>query len=178
MANKTIQQFVDEFVAKYGRTLRFRTDAHVLAAQNALRKGQKVHYAFVGKIYVGGGKDTAVVAITDEDVLVGMKRIGGGISQSIKIDQITDIAESQSMMYGEIAVQTIKTTYHISGLDKNAVPEVKEAFLKAMDRVKKEKATEANETSRLMKKLINIELRRQLKDKVIDKKTYEEELEK
>ena len=180
MAQKTVQQFVDEFVAKYGRTKRFRTDAHVMAVQNALRKGDKVHYAFVGKIYIGGGKDTAVFAITDTDIVIGMKSWKGASSQSIKIHTIQNVAESQSLMYGEISVQTLRGTYHIAGLDKNAVPELKEQLLKAMDRVQsaKDDASGGVDTIRLMKKLINIELRGQLKDKVITKEQFEKEIEK
>ena len=175
-----IQEYVDKFVAKYGKTLRFRTDAHVMAAQNALRPGEKVHYAWVGKIMAGAGKDTAVFVLTDKNILIGMKGWVGSSSQSIKIENIQNVAESQSMMYGELAIQTIRGTYHLTGLDKNSVPEIKGKILEAMERVEDQNADTqgGQETVRLLKKLVNINLRGQLAEGIINKEQFDKELEK
>jgi hypothetical protein len=107
-----------------------------------------------------------------------MKGWTSASSQSIKIESIQNVAESQNIRRGELAVQTQRGTYHVSGLDTRSINEVKEQILLALERVHSHKAKDGQELNVLIKKLINIELRRQWKEKIITKKQYEEELEK
>lgn len=135
-----------KFTNKYGLTIAFRVSKHAGIVEKHLNDDEKVLYVFAGRKTDDSDKKpkSAVIAITDKRILIG--RCGlfnmNYSLNSVTPDLYNDLKVTSGLIFGRVIIDTVKETIIISGIDKNALPDVETNISKIMIELKKEYAKE------------------------------------
>ena len=82
---------------------------------------------------------TAVIALTDERIIIGRKRVVFGyFFDSITPDLFNDLKVLSGVIWGKIHIDTAKEFITLSNIDKSALPEIEQMVGSCM-RTKKQK---------------------------------------
>jgi hypothetical protein len=138
--NKTYE-LVREFVRKYPMTIAWRIWQHSLIVEKFLNDDEEVVYAFAGQ-----ENDnyldiitTCVVALTNQRILIGRKRLlWGYFYHSITPDMFNDMEIKTGILWGKLSIDTIKELVVLSNLDLKSLPELEEAISENVAKLKKE----------------------------------------
>ena len=132
---------VTNFKKKYPFTVAWRIKSHAKVIEKHLEKDEKVLYVFTGQ-YNASAIDfmhTAVLAITDKRLLVGVDRVlYGYFLYSITPDMFNDLTIVSNLLWGKVIIDTIKEEVIVSNISKSALPEISERVTKYMMEAKKD----------------------------------------
>ena len=145
--NNKVYRLAKRFTGKYFGTIAFRLRAHSNVVAEHINPDEKLLYVFCGQ---KGGSNreiflTCVVAITDQRILIGTKRVlWGYFLTTITPDLFNDLKVNSGLLFGRILIDTAKEKVAISNLAKSSLREVETAISTYINdyRRKKEKGKE------------------------------------
>ena len=113
---------------------------HSAVVEKHLNPGEEVTYAFAAqknaKFY--DFFETAVIAITNERILIGQKRvIFGYFLSSVTPDLYNDLTVRSGLIWGSLTIDTVKEEIELSNIDKAALPELETKITSFMMEAKK-----------------------------------------
>ena len=141
-----IYQMVLEFKKRYPLIgWRYKKNASVV--ERHLNPGEYVQYAFIAQKNDNPFNifESAVVALTNERILIGRKRIlFGYYLDSVTPDMFNDLKVTGGIIWGKIYIDTIKEFITLSDISNNALPELESAISAFMMEQKKKYKTKSN----------------------------------
>ena len=138
---ESVYNQVKRFKKKYPDTItHHRLKKHATAVEKHLNPGEEVTYAFAAqknaKFY--DFFETAVIAITNERILIGQKRVlFGYFLSSVTPDLYNDLTVRSGLIWGSITIDTVKEEIELSNIDKSALPELETKITSFMMEAKK-----------------------------------------
>lgn len=120
-----------------------RLAKHAEIIEKHLNPGEVVNYAFPAQknVKMGDFFETCIVAITNERLLIGQKRVlFGYFLTSVTPDMYNDMQVRSSLIWGAVTIDTVKELIELSNLDKKALPEVETQISSFMIEAKKQYA--------------------------------------
>ncbi len=129
-----------EFKKKYPLTVAWRIKKHCKVVQQHLNPGEKIKYAFLAQ--KGDNNfdlwNTCVCVLTNKRLLFANKRIiFGYYFLSITPDLFNDIKVKRRLIWGVVAIDTLKETVWISNIPNKALIEIETNISEYMIREKK-----------------------------------------
>ena len=129
-----------KFKKKYRLTIAWRLKANCKIVEKHLNPGEIVKYVFVGQkndrafdIF-----STGVLAITNERILIGRKRVVFGYAlDSVMPYMYNDLNIRTRILWGKVVIDTIKEEIVFSNIDKKAMDEIETNISKNMMELKK-----------------------------------------
>ena len=150
--NNKVYRLAKRFTNKYFGTIAFRIAAHSKIVNDHINPDEKLLYVFCGQ---KGGSNreifmTCVVAITDQRIIIGTKRVlWGYFITTITPDLFNDLKVHSGLLFGRILIDTAKEKVAISNLAKSSLREVETAISTYINnyrnKKKEEKAEERKE---------------------------------
>lgn len=144
---KSTYEQAKEFKNKFPFTIAFRIKKHAEVIDKHLHDGEKTSYVFCGQ----KGKaslffnKSCVVAITNERLVVGQKRLFWGyFFTTVTPDVYNDFKIFNGMLWSEILVDTLDEEVHITKINPNGAIDVQKHITKFMMEEKKKYAKENN----------------------------------
>lgn len=139
---ESVYKQVLNFKKKYPMTVaHHRLKKHAEIIDRHLNPGEIVRYAFVAQknAKMMDFFETCVVAVTNERILIGQKRVMFGyFLNSITPDLYNDMQVRSSILWGTITIDTVKEVVELSNIDKKALPEIETNITSFMMEAKKE----------------------------------------
>ena len=138
----SIYERAKEFKKRYPRTIAWRLKKNAAIVQKYLRQDEKVLYVFVGQKNNNPFDiiSTAVVAITDQRIAIGRKRVlFGYFFDSVTPDLFNDLKVLSGILWGKVYIDTAKEFITMSNLDKKALPELEKMITTSMKNPEKKK---------------------------------------
>lgn len=139
---ESVYEQVKKFKRKYPKTVtHHRLKKHSEIIERHLNPGEVVNYAFAAQknLKFGDIFETCVVAITNERILIGQKRVlFGYFLSSITPDLYNDMQVRSSLIWGRITIDTIKERIELSNIDNDALSEIETAITSFMMEAKKQ----------------------------------------
>ncbi len=142
-----IYQMVLEFKKRYPLTIGWRYKKNASVVERHLNPGEYVQYAFIAQKNDNPFNifESAVVALTNERILIGRKRIlFGYYLDSVTPDMFNDLKVTGGIIWGKIYIDTIKEFITLSDISNNALPELESAISAFMMEQKKKYKTKSN----------------------------------
>ena len=119
--------YCKRFKKKYPSTVAWRIKENARIVDMHVNPDEEVSYAFVGQkndSFVDFF-ETAAIAITNERILIGQKRVLFGYSlSSITPDLYNDMKVYEGIFWGKIIIDTVKEVIVISNLSKDSLVEI------------------------------------------------------
>lgn len=141
---ESVYNQVMKFKKKYPKTItHHRLAKHADIIEKHLNPGEVVTYAFPAQknVKMLDFFETCIVAITNERLLIGQKRVlFGYFLSSVTPDMYNDMQVRSSILWGAITIDTVKELIDLSNIDKRALPEVETAISSFMIEAKKQYA--------------------------------------
>lgn len=138
---KSVYSQVMSFKKKYPLTVtHHRLKKHARIVEMHLNPGEVVEYAFAAQknAKMGDFFETCVVAITNERMLIGQKRVlFGYFLNSITPDLYNDMQVRSNIFWGALTIDTVKELIELSNIDKKALPELETRITSFMMEAKK-----------------------------------------
>lgn len=135
---------VKKFKEKYPTTISFRLKEHCRIIDTHLNPGEEVLYAFAAQkndnplMIV----NTNVVALTNKRIMIGTKRLlWGYFFVSITPDMFNDLTVNKGLIWGTVALDTIKEEVILSNISPKALPEIESIITEYMMEEKKKYAS-------------------------------------
>lgn len=131
---------VKEFKKKYPLTVAWRLKKNSEIVEKHLNPGEVVKYAFAGQKshHFYDYFCTCVVAITNQRILIGRKRVFFGYAlDSVMPYMFNDLNVRTRIIWGKVCIDTAKEVITISNIDKAALPEVETNVSSNMFKLKK-----------------------------------------
>lgn len=116
-----------EFKQKYSMTVGWRLKKNSEVIERHLNPGEKVLYVFVAQKNDNPLDiiSTAVVALTNERILIGRKRVVMGyFLDSITPDMFNDLKILSGIIWGKVYIDYVKEFVTLSNISKNALSEI------------------------------------------------------
>lgn len=139
---ESVYNQVIKFKKKYPMTITHsRLKKHSEIIEKHLNPGEIVNYAFVAQKNAKPMDffETCIVAITNERLLIGQKRVlFGYFLNSVTPDMYNDMQVRSSLIWGNITIDTVKEMVELSNIDKRALPEIETQVSSFMMDAKKE----------------------------------------
>lgn len=123
----TVYQKALEFKQKYPMTVGWRLKKNSEVIERHLNPGEKVLYVFVAQKNDNPLDiiSTAVVALTNERILIGRKRVVMGyFLDSITPDMFNDLKILSGIIWGKVYIDYVKEFVTLSNISKNALSEI------------------------------------------------------
>lgn len=123
----TVYQKALEFKQKYPMTVGWRLKKNSEVVERHLNPGEKVLYVFVAQKNDNPLDiiSTAVVALTNERILIGRKRVVMGyFLDSITPDMFNDLKILSGIIWGKVYIDYVKEFVTLSNISKNALSEI------------------------------------------------------
>lgn len=125
----SIYDRVLEFKKKHPMTIAWRLKKNARIVEKYIGSNEKVLYVFAAQKNNNPFDilSTAVVALTDERIIIGRKRvIFGYFFDSITPDLFNDLKVLSGVIWGKIHIDTAKEFITLSNIDKSALPEIEQ----------------------------------------------------
>lgn len=139
---ESVYSQVINFKKKYPMTItHHRLKKHSRIVDMHLNPGEVVNYAFAAQKNAKAGDffETCVVAITNERLLIGQKRVlFGYFLNSVTPDLYNDMQVRSGIIWGSLTIDTVKEKVELSNIDKKALPEIETKITSFMMEAKKE----------------------------------------
>lgn len=129
-----------EFKSKFPRTIAWRLQKHAAVVQKHLHDNEKIQYVFCGQKNVSSLmiNKTCIVAITDERLVIGQKRLlWGYFFTTITPDQYNDFKVINNMIWSDILIDTLDEEVYLSNIDPNGAIDAQKHITKFMMEEKK-----------------------------------------
>ncbi len=130
-----------EFKKKHPMTIAWRLKKNSRIVEKYIGSNEKVLYVFAAQKNNNPFDflSTAVIALTDERIIIGRKRVVFGyFFDSITPDLFNDLKVLSGVIWGKIHIDTAKEFITLSNIDKSALPEIEQMVGSCM-RTKKQK---------------------------------------
>ena len=127
--------------SKYPGSVSFRLRKHADVVEKHLNPGEEPRYVFSGQNNdtLGNIFTSCVVAITNERIMIGQKRLlWGYFFSSITPDLYNDLQVYQGLIWGKLTIDTVKEEIVITNLSKKSLPEIETNISEFMMEAKKE----------------------------------------
>lgn len=137
----SVYSLVKNFKKKYPGTIAWRTQAHCRVIERHLNPGETVQYAFACQKNIAFYDifSTYVVALTDKRIMLAQKRLFFGyLFLTITPELYNDLTVRTGLLWGNINIDTVKETVHLSNISKDALPEIETQITEFMMQAKKE----------------------------------------
>ena len=138
---ESVYSQVMQFKRKYPGTItHHRLKKHAEIIEKHLNPGEVVTYAFAAQKNARNLDffETAVVAITNERLLIGQKRVMFGyFLNAVTPDMYNDLQVRSGIIWGTVTVDTIKEVIELSNISKSALPEIETKITSFMMEAKK-----------------------------------------
>lgn len=138
---ESVYSQVSAFKKKYPGTItHHRLKKHSEIIDKHLNPGEVVCYAFAAQKNAKQLDffETAVIAITNERILIGQKRVFFGyFLTSITPDLYNDMQVRSGIIWGGVTIDTIKEVIELSNISKAALPEIETRISSFMMKAKK-----------------------------------------
>lgn len=124
---KSVYERVLEFKYNYPTTIAWRLKQNADIVQKHLNPGEEVLYVFAAQKNNNPLDilSTAVVALTNQRILIGRKRvIFGYFLDSITPDMFNDLKVLNGIIWGKIHLDTVKEFVTLSNISKRALQEI------------------------------------------------------
>lgn len=125
---ESVYNQVMRFKKKYPNGItHHRLKKHAAIIEMHLNPGEVVNYVFAAQKNAKTGDffETCVVAITNERLLIGQKRVMFGyFLNSVTPDMYNDLQVRSGLIWGAITIDTVKELIELSNIDKRALPEI------------------------------------------------------
>jgi len=135
-----IYKEVLKFKNKYSKTVAFRLKKHCSVIERHLNPNEEVLFVFCGQknmssfIFI----NSCVVALTNKRILIGQKRLlWGYFFTMITPDMYNDLKVTNSLIWSDIEIDTIKENVYVSHLDPDGAVEVETKITEFMMEEKK-----------------------------------------
>lgn len=118
---------VTEFKNKYPMTVAWRLRKNSEVIEKHLNPGETVEYVFAAQKNDNPLNilSTAVIALTNERILIGRKRVViGYFFDSITPDMFNDLKVISGIVWGKIYIDTMKEFVTLSNISKDALNEI------------------------------------------------------
>jgi len=133
-------ELVKNFKKKYPSTICWRIKKHADLVDKNLNPGEKVTYAFAAQnndthqsIF-----DTAVLALTNERIIIAQDRILIGYKiNTITPDLYNDMQINAGIIWGVVTIDTMKETIIFSNISKKSLSEIQSKITSFMIEAKK-----------------------------------------
>lgn len=129
------------FKKKYpGGITHHRLAKHASIIEKHLNPGEVVTFAFAAQKNAKAADffETAIVAITNERILIGQKRVlFGYFLSSITPDLYNDMQVKSGIIWGSVTIDTVKEVIELSNIAKKALPEIETKITSFMMKAKK-----------------------------------------
>ena len=138
------------FMAKYPMTVGWRIRQNSEVVEKHLNPGEEVLYTFVAQKNNNPFDivSTAVVALTNERILIGRKRvIVGYFLDSITPDMFDDFKVLSGIIWGKIHIDYVKEFVTLSNISKDALSEIETKISSFMMEQKKKYGLKNNNFS-------------------------------
>jgi len=125
--NNSVYLKVKKFKKKFPRTVAWRLKKNSSVIQMHLNPGEEILYAFAGQKnnHPLDIITTCVVAITNQRMIIGQKRVVFGyFYYSITPDLYNDLQIRNGLIWGSIIIDTVKEVVHISKIDPKGLIEI------------------------------------------------------
>lgn len=125
----SIYERVREFKYKYPMTVSWRLKKNSRIVEKYLGDNEKVLYVFSAQKNNNPLDiiSTAVVALTDQRIIIGRKRVVFGyFFDSITPDLFNDLKVLSGVIWGKVHIDTAKEFITLSNLDKRSLPEIEQ----------------------------------------------------
>ena len=132
-----------KFKYKFRKTIAFRTKAHSSIVERHLNPNEKVLYAFCAQKNISSLRiiNSCVVALTNERVIIGQKRLlWGYFFTTITPDLYNDLKVRKNMIWSDIEIDTIKENVYLSNIDPDGAVEIETVITEYMMKEKKKYA--------------------------------------
>lgn len=136
----SIYEMVTEFKRRYPLTIGWRYGKNASVIEKHLNPGESIQYAFIAQkndnpFHIFG---SAVVALTNERILIGRKRVViGYFLDSITPDLFNDLKITGGIIWGKVYIDTVKEFITLSNISNDALPEIETAISAFMMEQKK-----------------------------------------
>lgn len=141
---ESVYDQVKKFKQEFARTVtHHRLKKHAKIIEQHLNPGEVVNYAFAAQknAKMGDIFETCVVAITNERLLIGQKRVlFGYFLNTITPDLYNDMQVRSGLIWGSITIDTAKELVELSNIDKRALPKIETEITSFMMEAKKQYA--------------------------------------
>lgn len=139
---ETVYNQAMNFKRKYPSTItHHRLKKHSEIIEKHLNPGEVVNYVFAAQKNTKALDffETCVVALTNERLLIGQKRVlFGYFLNSITPDLYNDMQVRSGIIWGGITIDTVKEKVELSNISKSALPEIETRITSFMMEAKKE----------------------------------------
>ena len=145
---KGCYNLVKDFIDKYPYGICWRIKKHCKIVDMHLNPNEEIQFACCGQLNnePWGLIDSAILAITNERIIIGHKKIMPGYKfVSITPDLYNDMSVVSSIFWGTIVIDTVKEIVYLSNLDKKCLPEVETKVTTFMMDMKKKYPKEEEE---------------------------------
>lgn len=139
---------VNEFLKKYPLTIAWRIRKNCEVVTKHLNPGEEIKYAFAAQKNHSSFNiiGTCIVALTNERLIVGYKRvIFGYYFSSVTPDLYNDIEVRNGIIWGNIIIDTVKEEIELSNIQTKALIEIESAISEFMIKEKKKYARSKEE---------------------------------
>ena len=140
MKNRSVYSFVNEFKNKFPLTIAWRLKQNAKVIEQHLNDDETVLYAFAAQKNDNPLDiiTTCVVCLTNKRILIGQKRVFFGyFYYSITPDMFNDLSISMGIIWGKVALDTIKEVVILSNIQKEALIEIETKISEYMMNEKK-----------------------------------------
>lgn len=123
----SVYEQVKAFKNKYPMTVGWRLKQNSEVIERHLNPGEEVFYAFVAQKNDNPLDiiSTAVVALTNERILIGRKRVVMGyFLDSITPDMFNDLKILSGIIWGKVYIDYVKEFVTLSNISKDALSEI------------------------------------------------------
>lgn len=124
---KSVYEMALDFKRKFPNTVGWRLKRNSSIVQMHLNPGEKVSYVFFAQKNDNplNFVETCVVALTNERILIGRKRlVFGYFLDSVTPDLFNDLKVSSGVIWGKIYIDTVKEFITLSNISKNALTDI------------------------------------------------------
>lgn len=137
------------FVKKYpGAVTWFRLKKHCEIIDKHLNPDERIEFAIAGQLDNNSLSffNTGVLVLTNKRIMIAQNRLLVGYKlSSITPDLFNDLSVDSGLIWGTIAIDTIKEKVFVSNLSKASLPEIETQITMFMQEAKKELTEEEDQ---------------------------------
>lgn len=144
----SIWERAKEFKKRYPMTIAWRLRKNAKIVEKHLRQDEKVFYVFAAQKnnHPLDIMSTAVIAITNQRIAIGRKRVlFGYFFDSVTPDLFNDLKILSGVVWGKLHIDTVKEFITLSNIDKRALPELEEIITDCLSKRKEQSLPESTE---------------------------------
>ena len=148
---ESVYKQVMKFKRKYPFTVtHHRLKKHSQIIDKHLNPGEVVTYAFAAQKNAKQLDffETSIIAITNERILIGQKRVMFGyFLTSVTPDLYNDMQVTSGVLWGSVTIDTVKEQIQLSNISKSALPEIETKISSFMMKAKKKNGKKESSTT-------------------------------